>query len=227
MIKHVFLDLDNTLFDFDAAERLALTKAWSDLGIEVTDAMLARYSEINIAHWEKLETGELTRGEVLVKRFEALYAEYGIVLDAALTNRIYEGYLAIGHIFMPGAPELLDALYGRYKLYIASNGLAATQAGRIKSAGIARYFDGIFVSETMGANKPSRKFFELCSQGIDGYEPGEAVMVGDSLTSDILGGINAGMHTIWLNTKGKEARSIIPEYTVTSLSEIPELLEKI
>ena len=226
MIKHVFLDLDNTLFDFDAAERLALTKAWRGLGIDVTDEMLSRYSVINIAHWEKLETGELTRTEVLVKRFEALYKEYGIELDAAETNRIYEGYLAIGHIFMPGAPELLESLHGRYRLYIASNGLAATQAGRIKSADIARYFDGIFVSETLGANKPGRVFFELCAKAIGGFEPSEAVMIGDSLTSDILGGLNYGMHTVWLNTKGKTAQRIIPEYTVTSLYDIPELLNR-
>lgn len=227
MIKHVFLDLDDTVFDFGKAERRALTLALTDMGIPVTDELLARYSVINIGQWQLLEKGVITRDEVVVNRFAELAAEYGFEYCAAEVNRCYEGHLAVGHFFMPGAEELLDTLYGKYHLYIASNGLAATQAGRIKSAGIAGYFDGIFVSETMGTNKPKREYFQMCFDTIKDFVPDEAVIIGDSLTSDILGGINAGIHTVWYDTKGRTASDIVPEYTVHSLSEIPELLKTI
>lgn len=224
----VFLDLDNTILDFSAAERNALRRALGEMGFSPDNEQLARYSVINIAQWEKLEDGLISREETLVSRFEIWFRELGLSLSGAEANHRYEGYLHEGHWFMPGAEALLERLHGEYGLYLASNGVASVQASRIASAGIARYFDGIFISEELGANKPDPAFFEACFARIPDFRLERALMVGDSLSSDIRGGKNAGMKTCWFNPGQKEARpELRADYEVRSLEELPGLLERI
>lgn len=226
--KSVFLDLDDTILDFKTAERTALDTTFRRIGLEPTDAVAERYSEINMHQWEKLELGLITRAEVLSSRFDLLFAEMGVVRSGDEAQRIYEKLLEKGHWFMPGARELLDGLYGKYDLYIISNGSAAVQDSRLESAGIAPLFRGIFISERIGAEKPSRAFFDKCFQTIPGFDPKDAVIIGDSLTSDIKGGINMGITTCWYNYRGRPPRSdIVPDYTVSELSAIPALLDSI
>lgn len=224
----VLLDLDNTILDFNHAERVALGRAFAELGLEMNDDIAARYHKINIRHWEMLEDGILTREQVLVQRYESLYRELGIEGDAVRTQEFYEQYLAEGHWFMPGAEELLKALHGKYRLFIASNGVQRVQDGRIASAGIAPYFEKIFISEHMGGNKPEKRFFEACFREIPGFAYERAIILGDSLTSDIRGGINAGIRTCWFNPKGKENPGpIVPDYEISRLNEFETLLERI
>ena len=226
MLEHIFLDLDDTLLDFTRAEAIALTKALTEMDVPAQQAVLDRYHVINQRQWELLEEGVLTRAEVLVSRFEILFRELGIVRDPAETCRRYEGHLAEGHIFLPGAPELLAALAPRYKLHLASNGAAAVQRQRLESAGVLPYFQNVFISEEMGADKPKPEFFHRCFAAIPGFDPAKALMVGDSLTSDIRGGRNAGIRTCWFNPKDKPVRpDIRPDYTVRALEELPPLLE--
>ena len=156
-IKNVLLDLDNTILDFDTAERAAITKTLRALGIEPTDTIVKRYSEINMIFWEKLERGEINRRQTLVGRFAALFEELGLSVEAELAEDMYEDFLCIGHYFVPGAEALLETLHGKYHLYICSNGSKKVQDSRIASSGIAKYFDGIFVSEEMGLNKPDKR----------------------------------------------------------------------
>ena len=134
--RFLLFDLDNTLLDFDAAEQVAIRKAFRDLSLEPTDALIDRYCAINIAQWEAFERGELTRDEVLVRRFALLFGELGLSLDPEHAEALYRGYLGIGHYFVPHAPELLAALASHYRLFIASNGVADTQESRLASAGI-------------------------------------------------------------------------------------------
>ena len=224
----VLIDLDNTILDFSAAERVALTRALTDQGLPADEAMLRRYHEINIRHWEMLEDGLLTREEVLVKRFEALFRERGVEADAFRTQEMYESNLAEGHWFVPGAEELLEALYGQYRLFICSNGTGSVQDGRIASAGLAPYFEDIFISERIGGNKPERGFFEACFARIPGFRRERAIILGDSLTSDIRGGINAGILTCWFNPRGKENPGAIrPDREIRSLEQFPPLLERV
>lgn len=224
----LFFDLDNTLLDFNWAEQRALRRAFQEAGLEPTPALLARYHAINIRQWELLEEGALTREQVLVSRFELLFAERGISLSAKAVDDRYEALLAEGHRFVPGAEALLDSLRGRTRMFIASNGCAAVQAGRIASAGIAPYFEKIFISEELGADKPSRAFFQRCFAEIPGFDPAHALMIGDSLTSDIRGGINAGIRTCWFNPQGKPARAdIVPDFEIRALAELPALLERL
>lgn len=226
MIEFLFLDLDDTILDFQKAERLALAKTLESFGLPPTDTVLARYHEINREHWERLERKELTRQQVLVGRFAALFAEMGLSAQAEQVARTYEENLSQGHYFLPGAEEALKSLSKKYKLYLASNGTARVQAGRLKSAGIIPYFQEIFVSEEMGYNKPDPAYFDACFARIPGFRKDRAMMVGDSLTSDILGGIQAGIATCWVNPRHKTG-SIRPDYEIESIVQLEALLKNL
>lgn len=228
MIRNVLFDLDDTLFDFHKAEKIALTKTLVHFGIDPTEETLALYSTINAAHWKRLELGEISREEVKVGRYRELFETIGVECDPVKATAYYESMLAIGHYFMPGAPELLGELYRKYRLYIVSNGTAKVQEGRIGSSGITKYMDGIFISQILGANKPDKQFFDICFAEIPDFSLSETVIIGDSLSSDIKGGINAGITTVWFNPKGIENDSDIkPDYTINELPEVPGLLSQI
>ena len=226
MFEFLFLDLDDTILDFQKAEHIALSKTLRNFGLEPTERVLKRYNLINKAHWEALERKELTREQVLVGRFQTLFAEMGITVEPVQVARAYEDNLSIGHYFLPGAEEAVEALSKKYKLYLASNGTAKVQAGRLKSANISRFFEEVFVSQELGANKPSLEYFEKCFARIPGFEKSKAIIVGDSLTSDILGGQNAGIATCWVNPHHKAGREDIRvDYEIEALSQLEDLLE--
>lgn len=226
MIEFLFLDLDDTILDFHKAEKIAISKTFRGFGIEPTEEVLARYSQINKECWHKLELGQWNREQVLVRRFELLFAEYDIVCDGTQVARTYEKNLSIGHYFLPGAEEAVDALSKKYRLFLASNGTASVQQGRMTSANLYRFFEKVFVSQELGANKPAKEFFERAVAQIPGYDPEKAMMVGDSLSSDILGGINAGMKTCWVNPGHAPANPEIPaDYEIESLTQLEALLD--
>lgn len=228
MLKTVFLDLDDTILDFHRAEAAALRKALTEMDAPADDAVLDRYHEINRRQWELLEEGALTRDQVLTGRFALLFDEMGLNRDPERTCDLYERHLAQGHWFIPGAEALLEALAPRYDLYLASNGTLEVQNSRLDSAGIRRYFQGIFISEQVGADKPRREFFDRCFAAIPGFSRDCAVMIGDSLTSDIRGGRNVGIRTCWFNPAGVPARADIqPDYMVTELAQLPALLAEL
>ena len=225
MIKYIFLDLDDTILDFGRAEEEALKDTLLQFGVEPTRERMARYSAINKAQWKRLEKGEMTRDEVKLRRFEIFFEEMGVDCDAEAARIFYEKRLAIGHCFLAGAEEMLAALHGKYHLYIASNGTTSVQNGRIASAGIAPLFDEIFLSEALGAVKPQKEFFDACFAQIPDFDPAQAIIFGDSLTSDILGGINAGIKTCWFNLHRQDANpDIKPDFEVLELSEFVKLV---
>lgn len=228
MIEYLFLDLDDTILDFHKAERIALSKTLRDFGLEPTDAVLSRYHIINKQHWERLERKELTREEVQVGRFRVLFAELGLDVDAPAVTKAYEQNLGIGHYFLPGAEEAVRQLHSKYRLYIASNGTASVQHSRMTSAGLYPYFEQVFISQAIGHNKPSKEYFDGCFAQIPDFEPAKAMMVGDSLTSDILGGIQSGMKTCWINPNHLPGRDDIrPDYELESITQLEELLKKL
>ncbi len=229
MIRNIFLDADDTLFDFHKSEKRALTETLRIFGIDPIPEILARYSEINAMHWKMLERKEITRSELRVMRYECFLKEIGrsdVSAEAAVS--VYEVELAKGHFYMDGAEALLSALHGKYRLYITSNGFVQTQTGRLKSAGIGHLFEDLFISQEIGVDKPNVGFFEACFSRIPNFKKEETVIVGDSLTSDILGGKNAGIQTVWYNPKGLPAREDIrPDYEISHLSELTPLLESL
>lgn len=225
MIEFLFLDLDDTILDFHKAERIALSKTLEELGLAPTEEVLSRYHAINKWHWEQLEQGKMTREEVLVNRFGALFREMGREVEASLCARTYEKNLSIGHYFLPGAEEAVEKLSQKYRLFLASNGTASVQKGRLTSANLYRFFEQVFVSQEIGFNKPAKEYFEACFARIPGFDREKAMIVGDSLTSDIRGGLNAGMKTVWVNPEKADCGDIVPHYQIESLAQLEELLE--
>lgn len=225
MIEFLLLDLDDTILDFHKAERLALSKTIREFGVTPTEEVLSRYHQINKWHWEQLELGKMIRPQVLQGRFSQLFRELNVPVDAAACTKCYEAHLAVGHFFLPGAEEAVRRLYRRCRLFLVSNGTAHVQHGRLTSAGLYPYFEQVFISQEIGFNKPDKAFFDRCFARIPDFSPEKALMVGDSLTSDILGGIHAGVKTVWINPDHKVAEKIHPDYEIQGLFQLEELLE--
>lgn len=226
MKRVVLLDLDDTLLDFGQAERVAMRRVLGELGIAPDDATLALYSRINDVYWKRFERGEISRREVLVGRFREFFrAVDADGIDPETVQERYEALLSEGHWFIPGAQTLLTAIAPLYDLYLASNGTERVQMGRLKSAGILPAFRGLFLSERIGAAKPSRAFFDAVFASLGEERRQGAVMVGDSLSSDVRGGINAGIITVWFNPGGRMPEGgTVPDKIITSLGELPGFL---
>ena len=225
MVEYLLIDLDDTIFDFKKAEHIAVKKTLSDFGVEPTDTVCQRYSVINQQHWEAMERKEMTRQQVLVGRFAVLFEELGVDVDAAVCSAQYTQNLSIGHYYLPGAREAVEWLSKKYKLYLTSNGTAWVQRSRLSSSDIEQFFLDIFISQEIGYNKPAKEYFDGCFARIPGFDPAKAMIVGDSLSSDIKGGKNAGIVTCWLNPQHKEAKDILPDHQIEDLCQLETLLE--
>ena len=223
MIEFLLLDLDDTILDFHKAERIAIAKTLREFGVEPTEEVLCRYHVINKSCWERLETGEWTRDQVLVRRFELLFAEYSLDCDGARVAKSYEKNLSVGHYFLPGAEEAVKRLHEKYRLFLVSNGTACVQHGRLTSAGLYPWFEKVFVSQEVGYNKPAKEYFDRVFAAIPGFDRERALIVGDSLTSDILGGIRAGIRTCWVNPEHKMG-DIKADFEIEAISQLEPLL---
>ena len=224
----VFLDADDTVLDFHASEAVAIRKAFEMMGIEPSDAVVKRYSEINRQMWKKLELGEITRQQVLEMRFEQLFEEIGFKYSAFDAQTIYENQLAQTAFYMKGAEEALEELKNKYRLFVASNGLAKVQDGRFAIVGLAQHFEDVFISQRMGHNKPALEFFEGCFKRIPMFSKDKCIMVGDSLSADIKGANNAGILSCWINPRGESGvDGIEVNYEIKDITQLPNLLEEI
>ncbi len=227
MIEFLFLDIDDTILDFGATERKSISRLLESLGVTPTDEIIHRYHVINLEHWKRLERGEITRDQIN-NRFDVLFSELGMTVSTAQCEKLYRQFLSEGTDAIPGAMEAVDILRQKYELFAASNGTASVQAGRLEKTGLGAKFRQVFVSEEIGANKPDPEFFRRAFAQIPDFDPEKAIMVGDSLTSDILGGINAGIRTVWINPCHRPARADIrPDFEIENLSQLPQLLEKL
>ena len=227
MIKVILWDIDGTLLDFLKAEHEAIKKCFQihELG-ECTDEMIARYSVINRKYWEKLERGEMSKGEILVKRFEEFFALEGIQTDCApLFNKEYQIRLGDTICFRDNSYELVKGLKGRIKQYAVTNGTKVAQDRKLLKSGLIDLFDGVFISEEIGVEKPGIGFFEYVWEQIGEYDLSEIMIVGDSLTSDIQGGNNAGIVCCWYNPAGKmNDKNLRIDYEITDLQDILRLI---
>lgn len=222
--SYILLDADNTLFDFDACEKQAFYRAMTKLGILPTDALYSRYSAINDACWKALERGELTREALQATRYRRLAEEFSLSIDPDLANDTYLSCLAQTDVLYPGAVEFVKALAKTAKLYIVTNGLARVQTGRLERSPIFPYIEKVFISEMVGAAKPDSAFFEAVAKGIDGFDPTRAIVIGDSLTSDIKGANNASLACIWYNPNRKSKGNEAIDHIVSNYNEILRIL---
>ena len=226
MMEFLFLDLDDTILDFRQAEHTAITRTLSVFGIDPTPEITEAYRRINLRCWKELERGTLTREDLKRVRFEKLFQQFEVEADVQAVSDAYMEFLGQGHWFLPGAEEAVERLSKKYRLFLASNGTASVQKGRMTSANLYRFFEQCFVSEELGAAKPSKAFFDAAFARIEGFDPAKAMMVGDSLSSDILGGINAGIRTCWVNTNHYPPKpEIQPDFEIPVLADLEALLE--
>ena len=221
----LLLYADMTLLDFNASELYALRDVTGSLGLELTPDMEAYYHQVNAGYWRRVDLKEVTREELTVGRFADYIAYLGVNADPAEVNHRYEQALGNYSIMLPGALELVQALAARYPLYIVTNGLHTAQTGRFEKSPIKPYISGLFISQDMDCQKPEREFFEKVFAAIGLSDRREVVMVGDSLTSDIRGGINAGIDTVWYNP-GHLPRdpACLPTVEAHTMEEIAEYL---
>ena len=227
MIQTVFWDVDETLLNFGAAQRAALNTLFSEFGLgPCTDAMVDRYDAINHIFWGRLERGEITKPEVLIGRFRQFFSEYGI--DPAVSVPFNDRYqLCLGDtiVYRDDCLRLLDFLKGKVKQYVVSNGTVIAQTKKLERSGIGIRMDGVFLSEALGAEKPSPAFFEKVFDAIGPVDRRDVMIVGDSLTSDMQGGMNAGIVTCWYNPDGKPVpQAYRIDHVIKNLWELLPLL---
>lgn len=221
----LLFDVDGTLLDFELAEKQGIESLLIHFGVPVTEENRQRYHAINKSYWQRLERGEITREQVLSLRFEEFFGEFGIHVDGMEVDGLYRESLNNSAELIGGATELLEVLKPRYELYIVTNGVAATQHKRLRASGLEPYFRGIFISEEAKADKPSKKFFEYAFAGMGRRDAGRMLIIGDSLTSDIRGGNNVGIDTLWYNPHGQEnTAGVHVDYEAKSLEAVGRLL---
>ncbi|MEG2204895.1 MAG: YjjG family noncanonical pyrimidine nucleotidase [Oscillospiraceae bacterium] len=222
---HLLFDLDGTLFDFQRAQRRAFFRTMADFSVLAGDELLARYDQINHDLWEALERREITRERLLPERFARLAAEGGFSYDPAQVNACYLRHLALGADLVEGAKETLDRLRGRVLLATASNGVGATQRRRLEDSGLLPYFSVLNISEEIGFEKPDPRFFARALQRCGDPAPRAVLLIGDSLSADIAGGIAAGLDTCWFNPGHLAAGTLAPTYTVDRLAALCDVAE--
>ncbi len=223
-IRNVLLDVDDTILDFEKGQRQAIFLACDKLGFSCTEEQYLDYDEINKKYWKMFERGEMEKDRLIFARFEEFFSKYGITADPVEMEYAYQAYLGDQYFYMEGAEEGLAYLKSKYNIYIVTNGLKHTQENRLSLSGIDGIADGIFISEAVGVGKPSVEYFDYVF-GETGADRTRSIIVGDSLTSDIRGGKNAGIPTVWFNSRGKKADGEIkPDYEVRNWAELKELL---
>ena len=226
-IKVILWDIDGTLLNFEEAEKYAIRACFAQFGLgECTDSMLADYSVINRSYWQRLERGELTKPQVLEGRFMEFFGKYGLDSGCAPAfNAQYQISLGDTFCFHENGLETVQALWGKVKQYAVTNGTRIAQERKLRASGLDKLLDGVFISEIVGIEKPGIGFFQRVWDAIGTYAPDEVMIVGDSLTSDIQGGNNAGILCCWFNPQGKPAPEHLRiDYTIRDLSQLLDIV---
>lgn len=221
----ILLDVDGTLLDFQKTERYALEHTFQKFAVSFTEEIYEKYRNINHGLWKQFELGTIDKDTLLYSRFTKLFEEIGIRQDGIAFEDEYQIMLGNTFFYIDDCLECLKRLGANYRLYIVTNGVSITQVTKLRLSGIDQLVSDIFVSEDSGFQKPMKEFFDYIEKKIPVYQRETTLIVGDSLSSDMKGGINIGIDTCWFCQTGEE----IPEdmditYRVASLRELMELL---
>ena len=227
MIKTLLWDIDGTLLNFEKAEKYAIKKCFEIFGIcECTDEMVARYSPINRKYWEMLERGEITKPQVLRNRFIEFFEKENISFDRVDDfNAEYQVRLGDKVFFCDNGLETVMALKGKVRQYAVTNGTFVAQSRKLNQSGLDKIFDGIFISDKIGFEKPSVEFFDVVQSEIGKFSRDEVMIIGDSLTSDIRGGNNANILCCWYNPmNNKNKTSLRIDYEIKDIAELLNII---
>ena len=202
--QYLLIDNDNTIMDFNAAERKAFRDTLTAYGIAVDDAVCTLYHEINDAQWKALERGETTQKKLKVERYRLLLEQLGCTaLEPAQVAAAYEQNLGSHADLLPGAEDFVRAVHGRMKIALVSNGVSAIQRSRLAKCPLTPLFDAIVISEEAGVAKPDPRLLEIAMEQLGCTDKALAVMMGDSASADIAAAVNAGVDSIFFSPKGK------------------------
>lgn len=224
MITTIFIDIDNTLLDFDKCAYLSMKSAFEDCGLPFENSMFDTFERINLSLWHRLEEKIITKEQLFKIRWSTVLAGLGLVYDGIEMEKRFKHYLYTYAVTIEGAEELLKYLSSKYKVYATSNATYDQQISRLKNAGFDKYFDGYFISERAGAEKPSKEFFDYCFGNLNASKQNVA-LIGDSPTADIKGGSEYGLTTIWFDKRNEKLpEGVNPTYIVKDLLDIKNIL---
>jgi 2-haloacid dehalogenase len=229
MERHVrysilLFDLDDTLLDFQANEADALNKVFQLNGYTFSEEMFQAYNTVNKGLWREYESGVIALERVLNTRFSETMSKLGITVDGEAWEDQYRELLGEGHQLIRGAIETCQRLSGAHRLFIVTNGIRKTQIKRLKMSGLYELFEEIFDSQSIGFQKPSKEFFNYVSHSIDHFDAEKALIIGDSLNTDIKGGADYGIDTCWFNRYSQEnVTKIQGTFTILKLSELIDI----
>lgn len=223
--RWLLFDADGTLFDYDTAEAAALTATWEGVGRVAPEGLVATYRRINAALWKTYETGSIGQQELQVERFVRLVSEVGESVDPTRLSGDYLGQLARQTFLLDGARELLEWARDRFQLALITNGIPEVQRPRLRLSGFDRLFPVVVISGEEGVAKPAPEIFDIALRRMGGPERAEILLIGDSLSSDIRGGVDYGIDTCWLNRGGLEtAGDPQPRYEIRRLAELRDIV---
>lgn len=228
-ITTILWDVDATLLDFEYSQRYAITQCFQTAGKAITEEIIRRYSQINESYWKRLERGEITKAQLLPGRFRTLFEELEIEdVDVEIFRKEYQEALGSVYSYLDDSLTIVTGLKDRFAQYVITNGVGSTQRNKLELSGLAQVMDGIFISEELGAVKPEPEFFDACLERIAEKDRNRILVVGDSLSSDIRGGVTAGLKTCWYRPEGKENDTPWKaDYEISDLHEIITVLERV
>ncbi|MBQ0095052.1 MAG: YjjG family noncanonical pyrimidine nucleotidase [Bacteroidaceae bacterium] len=224
-IRAVFMDVDDTLLDFNECARQNIQACFAKHGLIFSESIFQFFMSRNVKLWQLIEDRQLTVDELHRTRWQGIFDDLGIKADGVAFEQDFIAGLRDTAVPMEGAHEIMKYLHERYKVYVVSNASNLQQMTRLTKAGLIEYVDGIFGSLDIGVNKPDPRYYDYCFQHVDGVTPAETIIIGDSRNADISGGIAYGLHTCWFTHRGTPPDpAIVPEYTIHRLSEIRKIL---
>ncbi len=219
-IETVLLDLDGTVMDFQKGQRAAFYQACHENGVNVDDVLYYDFDATNKRFWKLFELGKIEKEVLVYERFYDLFGRFKIDADVIKFESIYQGHLGEQHFLIDGAFDGVKYLFEKYKIFVATNGVKVTQLNRLKESGLSEYAHKVCISEEIGYPKPQKEYFDKALEGVDRRT---AAIIGDSMSSDIKGGINAGIKTVWFNPTGEKS-TLQPTVEVKNWEEIYKIL---
>ena len=217
----LLIDADETILDFSKAEHEAFFIAMESRGVRANEEIYKQYSAINLALWKAYERGEIDKSVIPTRRFEQLYERLSIPGDPIAAAEAFVSALTLQGHLLHGARDFLEEACRSFDLYAVTNGIQSVQKGRFAKADINRYFKGVFISEEIGYGKPDARYFDYVLEHVNEKDKNRILVIGDSLTSDVLGAHNAGLDSVWLNVRGAAFYGEIePTYTVPGFEEL-------
>ncbi len=225
--KYLLWDIDGTIINFELAERAAIRSLFDRFKLgDCSDEMLMYYSQINKRYWQLMESGKIKKDKMLVERFIEFFSNKGINADiAAEFNKEYQIALCDTIVFNDDAIDIIKHQKKTCKIIIVTNGTEVVQEKKLERSGLNDIADNVFISELVGFEKPNIKFFEKVILEVGIKDLKEALIIGDSLTSDIQGGHNIGIDTCWYNPKNEENTTLLnPTYTIRNLHELENII---